>query len=148
MAHATIHPPSTEEQLSEPPPDIETMRDVIDRLLDPDAVPEALPLAPGELETLTTQLRGHLELLLPEVEETAKRLPRSSIPRYCALACVGEARERLRAEPTPRFGGVPGHARRLARTLNAVCDHWEALSGAAPDGTARVQVLRRADHRP
>jgi hypothetical protein len=103
------------------------MREIVDRLLDPDAAPEALPPAPAELETLTLQLRRHLELLLPEVEETAKRLPRSSIPRYCVLACVGEARERLRTEPTPRFGGPAGHARRLARTLNALCDHYENL---------------------
>ncbi|MFI9170501.1 DUF6415 family natural product biosynthesis protein [Streptomyces lincolnensis] len=129
MAHATVHSPGTEQQLGEPPPDVETMREVIDRLLDPDAVPETLPPAPGELETLTVQIRGHLALLLPEVEEAARKLPRQSIPRFCALACVGEARERLRAEPTPRFGGIPGHARRLARTLNAVVDHWEALAG-------------------
>lgn len=110
-------------------PDIATMRDIIDRLLDPGAVPGKLPPAPGELETLTLQLRGHLELMLPEVEETAKQLPSQSIPRFCALACVGEARARLRADPTPRFGGPAGHARRLARTLNALCDHYEHLSG-------------------
>ena len=114
------------------PPDVATMRAVIDRLLDPGALPEALPLAPGELETLTLQLRGHLELLVPEVEERAKRLPRESIPRFCVLACLGEARERLRAVPTPRFGGPAGHARRLARTLNAVCDHWENLAESPP----------------
>ncbi|MEU6352208.1 DUF6415 family natural product biosynthesis protein [Streptomyces sp. NPDC047072] len=112
--------------------DITTMREIVDRLLDPDAVPVALPPTPGELETLTLQLRGHLELLLPEVEKIAKRLPQQSIPRYCALACVGEARERLRTEPTPRFGGGPSHARRLARTLNALCDHWETLGRATP----------------
>ncbi|MFK4099373.1 DUF6415 family natural product biosynthesis protein [Streptomyces sp. NPDC019531] len=117
---------------SRTPPDIETMREVVDRLLAPDAVPEALPPTADELDTLTRQLRGHLELLLPEVEETAKRLPRQSIPRYCALACAGEARERLRAEPTRRFGGPAGHARRLARTLNALCDHWETLAETAP----------------
>lgn len=128
MAHRTAPLPATTEQ-HRLPPDVETMREVIDRLLDPDAVPETLPPAPGELETLTVQIRGHLALLLPEVEETAKKLPRQSIPRFCALACVGEARQRLRAEPTPRFGGIPGHARRLARTLNAVVDHWEALAG-------------------
>jgi len=113
------------------PPDIETMRDVIDRLLDPDAVPQALPPVPGELETLTLQLRGHLALMLPEVEQAAKRLPAESIPRYCALVSVGEARERLRSEPTRRYGGPAGHTRRLARTLNALCDHWEALARVA-----------------
>ncbi|MFC8201345.1 DUF6415 family natural product biosynthesis protein [Streptomyces sp. NPDC057298] len=115
--------------LAESPPDIATMRAVVDRLLDPDAAPEGLPPAPGEIETLTLQLRGHLELLRPEVEETAQKLPRASIPRYCALACTGEARERLRTAPSPRFGGPVGHARRLARTLNALVDHWETLRG-------------------
>ncbi|WP_405739840.1 DUF6415 family natural product biosynthesis protein [Streptomyces sp. NBC_00028] len=114
------------------PLDIDTMRAAVDRLLDPDAVPETLPPDPAEIEILTLQLRGHLELLLPEVEDTAKRLPRSSIPRYCALACAGEARERLRTGPSSRFGGPTGHARRLARTLNALLDHWEALTGGAP----------------
>jgi hypothetical protein len=118
--------------ISELPPDIATMRAVVDRLLDPDAAPDVLPPAPDEVDTLTVQLRGHLELLLPEVEETASRLPRSNIPRYCALACVGEARERLRTGPSSRFGGPAGHARRLARTLNALLDHWEALRGGTP----------------
>lgn len=110
------------------PPDIDTMRAAIDLLLDPDAAPAVLPPAGEELGTLTLQLQGHLNVLLPEVEEAAKRLPRQSVPRYCALVSVGEARKRLRSVPTPGFGGPPGHARRLARTLNALCDHWEVLA--------------------
>jgi hypothetical protein len=133
MAHRTA-PPDAPAELTAAPPDIKTMREIVDRLLDPDAVPGTLPPEPGELETITLQLRGHLALLLPEVEDTAKRLPRQSIPRYCALACVGEARERLRSEPTKRFGGPAGHARRLARTLNALCDHWEALATTGASG--------------
>ncbi|MFI8537505.1 DUF6415 family natural product biosynthesis protein [Streptomyces aquilus] len=132
MAHRTAHPPTTEAQWSEAPPDIATMRSVVNRLLDSDAVADVLPSAPGELQTLTLQLRGHLELLLPEIEEKAVRLPRQSIPRYLALACVDEAREKLHAEPTPRFGGPVGHARRLARTLNAAADHYEALTETRP----------------
>ncbi|MEU5892528.1 DUF6415 family natural product biosynthesis protein [Streptomyces sp. NPDC047461] len=131
-AEADTAPGTLACEQSKMPPDIATMREAVDRLLDPDAAPETLPPAPDEVDTLTVQLRGHLELLLPEVEETVKKLPRSSIPRYCALACVGEARERLRTEPSPRFGGPAGHARRLARTLNALCDHWQALTESAP----------------
>lgn len=128
MRQGTAHPPTSEAPV-QAPPDIETMRAVVDRLLDPDAVPEAVPLSPGDVDTLTLQLRGHVELLLPEVEQLSSRLPRSSIPRYCALACAGEAQERLRGEPTLRFGGPLGHARRLARALNALCDHYEQLGG-------------------
>lgn len=115
--------------MSTHPPDIETMRDVIDRLLDPDALAAgARPLASCELETLTLQLRGHVALMLPEVRQAAEQLPRESVPRYCALIGVVEARERMRAEPTRRYGGPAGYARRLARTLNALCNHWEALA--------------------
>ncbi|GAA3767301.1 DUF6415 family natural product biosynthesis protein [Streptomyces chiangmaiensis] len=96
MRHRTARPPTAEDQV---PVDLETMRETVDRLLDPDAVPEVLPPAADELETLTLQMRGHLELLIPEVEQAAARLSSDSIPRYCALACVGEARDRLRAAP-------------------------------------------------
>jgi hypothetical protein len=105
------------------------MRETVQILLDPDAV--ALPPTADELETLTQLVRGHLELLIPEVEQSVRRLKKDSIPRYCALACVGEARGKLRAEPIRRFGVEVGYARRLARTLNALCDHYENL-GARP----------------
>ncbi|MFI2374432.1 DUF6415 family natural product biosynthesis protein [Streptomyces sp. NPDC018964] len=37
----------------------------------------------------------------------------------------------METQPSPRFGGAPGYARRLARALNALCDHYEALNEAA-----------------
>ncbi|MEU6371257.1 DUF6415 family natural product biosynthesis protein [Streptomyces sp. NPDC046931] len=111
--------------------DVEGMRWTVNRLLDPDAVPDVLPPAAEEVRTLTAVLRGHLELLMPQVERLAKRLPESSIPRYCALACLGEARERLRASPSPAPGGDVAYARRLARAVNALCDDFEKLGKAA-----------------
>ncbi|MEU1596226.1 DUF6415 family natural product biosynthesis protein [Streptomyces sp. NPDC005708] len=129
MPQVTAGPPTAEDQT---PPDLVTMRAAVDRLLDPDAVPVALPPAPDELEALTLQLRGHLDLLMPTVDELAARLGKNSIPRYCALACVGEARLRLKEQPSTALGGDLAHARRLARVLNALCDHFEALAQAAP----------------
>lgn len=108
------------------------MRETVSRLLDPDAVPEALPPAAGELETLTATLRGHVELLAPEVEAAARTLKPGSIARYTVLGCVWEARSRLEAEPNPRFGGALGYARRLARALNALCDHYETHTRGTP----------------
>ncbi|WP_406175281.1 DUF6415 family natural product biosynthesis protein [Streptomyces sp. NBC_00996] len=113
-------------------PDIDTMHETIDRLLNPDAVPEVLPPTAEELETLTSLLRGHLDLLMPEVERAAAKLAKNSIPRYCALACLGEARQRLAAQPSPAPGGDVSYARRLARALNALVDHFESLSRAEP----------------
>ncbi|MGW1801520.1 DUF6415 family natural product biosynthesis protein [Streptomyces sp. NPDC001984] len=127
MTKTTARPPTAEDQV---PVDLETMRETVDRLLDPDAVPEALPPAREELDTLTALLRGHLAVLVPEVERLAQRLSRDSVPRYCALACLGVARDRLRAAPSPAPGGDLAHARRLARALNALMDHFEALARA------------------
>ena len=89
------------------PPDIETMRGSARRLLGPDDAPDVLLPAAAELDTLTCTLRGHLELLAPEVEQGAGRLDEESIPRYCALARVGEARGKLPAQPLPGPGRRP-----------------------------------------
>ncbi|MGY4737141.1 DUF6415 family natural product biosynthesis protein [Streptomyces sp. ATMOS53] len=113
-----------------PPMDIATMRETVEIVLNPDAAPEALALSADEVATLTLALRGHLDLLIPEVERAARKLDGSSVPRYCALACVGEARAKLRSGPDPRLGGDIGHARRLARVLNALCDHHDKIGGA------------------
>ncbi len=83
----------------------------------------------SELETLTLQLRAHINVLVPEVEQAAGRLPYDDIPRYCALACVGEARMKLSLEPGPGLHGGIAFARRLSRVVNALCDHYENLGG-------------------
>jgi hypothetical protein len=114
------------------PPDLAAMRGIAALLLGPDDGAEALPPVPENLDVVTAALREHLELLIPEVEMKAGRLPDDSIPRHCALACVGEARRRLTAGPSPRFGGDAGHARRLARVLRALCRHYENGSRQAP----------------
>ncbi|KUM79271.1 DUF6415 family natural product biosynthesis protein [Streptomyces curacoi] len=126
------------------PVDVATMRAAVDRLLDPDAVPEALPPAADEIATLTLQLRGHIELLAPEVEQAAMRL-KPGRRRWSVLECVWEARSRLEAEPSSRTGGAVGHARRLARVLDALCDHNEQLG---VDGETRKQAAfrRLGDH--
>lgn len=123
---ATVPGRDAAEQARSDPPDLATMRETASRLLGEDDGPDALPPSADEVNTLTLTLRGHLELLAPEVERIAGK-PRD-IPRYCALACVGEARCKLRATPAPGASGAVAHARRLARVLNALCDHHERLA--------------------
>ncbi|MGV9243613.1 DUF6415 family natural product biosynthesis protein [Streptomyces sp. NPDC003710] len=108
------------------PLDLATMRQAVNRLLDPDAVPETLPPTVAELETLILQLRGHLQLLMPELERLARRLPRRGAWRYDVLACVGDARLRLTRQTEPDVT----HARHLARALNALLIHHGNLSEA------------------
>ena len=105
--------------------DTVTMRETAGLLLGPEGERRALPPVPENLDVLTLALRGHLEVLIPEVERMARLLPKDSVPRYCASACVSEARGRLQAGPSPGYGGEAGHARRLARVLRALCDHYE-----------------------
>ncbi|WP_329334679.1 DUF6415 family natural product biosynthesis protein [Streptomyces sp. NBC_01352] len=105
--------------------DLETMRESARRLLADDA---ELP-TPEELETLTLLLRGHMMLLIPAVEDAARLLPEDAVPRACALACVGEARMRLGLEPGRTLPAGIAHAQRLARSVNALCDHAVNLDG-------------------
>lgn len=107
-----------------PAPDVETMRDAVRRLL----AENAEPPMPDELETLTLQLRGHIMVLIPKVEIASGRLPKDDVPRACALACIGEARMRLGTEPGRSLPAGIAHAQRLARSVNALCDHYEILS--------------------
>lgn len=73
-------------------------------------------------------LRGSIQLMIPEVEAIAARQDKEAIPRYCALACVGEARMKLGLQATG-LSGEAAYARRLGRVLNALCDHYENLGG-------------------
>ncbi|MFV0132800.1 DUF6415 family natural product biosynthesis protein [Streptomyces sp. HMX87] len=118
------------EQSSDTAPiDLDVMRQAVRRLLEPG--PAAVP-ADDELVLLTEQLRGHVQLIIPVIERIAGKQPKDSVPRYCTLACVGEARRRLSAQPSPRYGGALGYARRLARVLSALCEHHEKLAGELP----------------
>ncbi|GAA4016068.1 DUF6415 family natural product biosynthesis protein [Streptomyces plumbiresistens] len=105
--------------------DLETMRESARRLLGDDA---ELPTT-EELETLTLLLRGHMMLLIPAVEDATRGLSEDSIPRACALACVGEARMRLGLEPGQTLPAGIAHAQRLSRSVNALCDHVVNLDG-------------------
>lgn len=108
------------------PIDVQTMRETATRLLSEDA---ELP-STEELETLTLLLRGMVMLAIPEIEKATGKLPEDDVPRACALACVGEARMRLRLEPSNHTlpAGV-AHAQRLARSVRALADHYVNLGG-------------------
>ncbi|MGY1583806.1 DUF6415 family natural product biosynthesis protein [Streptomyces sp. MN13] len=120
------------------------MRTAARRLLTEDA---ELP-SDEELDTLTLQLRGHLMLAIPAVEALADRLPQDDVSRACAHAGVMEARTRLSLEPRQALPARIAHAQRLARSVNALCDHYENLSGEQPLvlDAERAALLRVWDH--
>lgn len=128
MAHGTAEPREAAEQ-NQAPPDIATMRETVGRILEPDAVPDALPPRGNELETLTAELCGHIAVLAPAIEQAARvQLKPGTLHKWTVLQCAWEARSRLEATPSSRYGGPVTHARRLARSLNALCDHYDRLA--------------------
>nr|WP_281364893.1 DUF6415 family natural product biosynthesis protein [Streptomyces typhae] len=84
---------------------------------------------PSEVDTLAAQLRDYLVVLIPAVEARTDDLPLKGAPRACALACVGEARMRLGVETCPGLSAAIVHAQRLARCVEALCDHYEDRDG-------------------
>ncbi|MCL7425397.1 DUF6415 family natural product biosynthesis protein [Streptomyces sp. YS415] len=101
------------------------MRATVARVLPPDATPVDLTT----LETLTGLLCSHMELLIPEIQQAAAGLPADDVPRYCALVALREARMKLDARPGLRPYDSVTHVRRLGRSLLALCDHYETLTG-------------------
>jgi hypothetical protein len=121
MPSETASPAETDS--STLPPDIATMRASARRLLAEDAA----PISPDDLETLRLTLRGHLQLLIPIIEAKALDLPKDDIPRACALAGAREARMRLGLGVGDNQLVRMSVAMRLARSVNALCDHYENL---------------------
>ncbi|MFJ4686004.1 DUF6415 family natural product biosynthesis protein [Streptomyces sp. NPDC088789] len=83
-----------------------------------------------ELELITSRLRGHLMLAIPAVQEATTKHPEDDIPAACALVGVQDARLRLGREPaTTSLPAGIAHAQLLARSVMALCDHYESLTG-------------------
>ncbi|MFH9005509.1 DUF6415 family natural product biosynthesis protein [Streptomyces afghaniensis] len=139
---------STRTTVAADPPDLATMRETAQRLLGPDSGPDALPPVDEELDTLIAQLRGHLDLLMPEVEQAAGRLPTNSPTRHGALTCAGEARRRLRVPELScaRLTGSVMYARRLARVLVALCEHYEIVGAGVAETPEQTAFVRLGDH--
>jgi hypothetical protein len=126
------------------PLDVEVLREAARRLLAEDA---GLP-TDDELVALTLQLRDHLALAIPVVEELAERFPEDDVPRACAHSAVMAARVRLSRPPGRTLPSQVAYAQRLARSVNALCDHYENLSAEQPTVIApdTAAFLHLANH--
>ncbi|MFF1297903.1 MULTISPECIES: DUF6415 family natural product biosynthesis protein [unclassified Streptomyces] len=83
---------------------------------------------PDELDSLGATLRGHIAVLIPDVEKRAGKEPKGSVARNCALACVGEATRKLRlGDGAPHLPVRLSVVEKLARSVGALCDHYENL---------------------
>ncbi|MFG2963599.1 DUF6415 family natural product biosynthesis protein [Streptomyces sp. NPDC048288] len=124
MPHGTAPSPDTADT-DRLPPDIQTMRKTAHRFLAPDA----RPIPNGEVDTLRVALRGQIEELIPTIEAMTRTFPDGDFPSACALAGVREARMRLGLIPGYNSPGQMTVSMKLARSVTALCDHYENLNG-------------------
>lgn len=103
--------------IEELPLDTETMLGAARGLLDGSAVPPDV----GGLDSLTLQLRGHVNLLIAGLEQAMQQ---SEDLR--AVAGIGEARRPVSGGPSAL--GPMRHAQCLARSIVALCAHLVRLA--------------------
>ncbi|MFD7408435.1 DUF6415 family natural product biosynthesis protein [Streptomyces sp. NPDC059866] len=72
---------------------------------------------------------GYLGQLIPRIGQLADVLPPDDVPARVALAGVGEACRRLGEEGAAGLYGEVERVKRLARSVVARCDHYDALTG-------------------
>ncbi|GHJ40514.1 DUF6415 family natural product biosynthesis protein [Streptomyces sp. TS71-3] len=123
----TEHVPLTAEEARLRPLDLAPLRAAAAEPLD-DGAP--LPRF-DDLAELTSRLRGHLQVLIPPVEDAARAFPEYDGGRVRALLSVQSARVRLGSSPGAGLVSAREHARGLARELASLCDHYETLTGAS-----------------
>ncbi|MFF8639128.1 DUF6415 family natural product biosynthesis protein [Streptomyces pilosus] len=83
----------------------------------------------GEVEGFDQDFHRHLNQLLPLIEELATRRDSDNVPAKAALAGVGEARRRLTEPEAAGLNGEVARVKRLARSVLALCDHHDTLTG-------------------
>ncbi|MBA4864334.1 hypothetical protein H1V43_23865 [Streptomyces sp. PSKA54] len=139
MKEITAHQPITA-PASTWPLDVATMRAAAAELLGENA---QLPRY-EDLEVMTSRLRGHLMLLIPEVEDVVSRLPMDDVPGRVAVAGVGEARRRLDTAAGVGLVSAVKYAQNLARSVESLCSHLESLRSITFCGSCD-QLIKAGD---
>ncbi|MFJ2004834.1 DUF6415 family natural product biosynthesis protein [Streptomyces chartreusis] len=70
------------------------------------------------------------ERLSPEIQELVARLPRNDVLARAAMEGVSEARRRMYEPEAAGLLGETARVTRLARSVVALCNHHDALTGA------------------
>ena len=116
------------------------MLETVDALLEEDA---PLPRH-TEVEDMTLLLRGHIQLLIPEIEDRAAALPQGDTVRCLAMAGIGEARRKLLYDkgPGPGLVSAVAHAQRMARCCRALIFHFGEVEAEREAAAAAARPPR------
>ncbi|GAA1426958.1 hypothetical protein GCM10009601_37180 [Streptomyces thermospinosisporus] len=89
-----------------------------------------LPTLPrhGQVMLFAKGFCDQLELLMPLIEQLAARQPAGDVPAAMSLAAVREARSHVREPEAPGLAGEVARVKQLARSVVALCDHYDALT--------------------
>ncbi|GAB2714313.1 DUF6415 family natural product biosynthesis protein [Streptomyces bullii] len=82
-----------------------------------------------DVKAFEADFRTFVEHLIPQVEELAAARSRDDVPAQVALAGVAEARRRLIEPEAAGLKGEVARVQRLARSVIALCTHYDALTG-------------------
>ena len=83
----------------------------------------------GEVETFERDFHQHLDQLMPLIEQLAAQCDSDDGQAKAALAGVGEARRRVTEPEAAGLNGEVARVKRLARSVPALCDHHDTLTG-------------------
>jgi hypothetical protein len=106
------------------PLDVKGMRAAAEDLLGEDTLPRW-----DDLQEKAVLLRGHLMVLVPAVEDLAAQQPKDDVPAHVARIGLDEARRRMDEIEGIGLASEFKRVQRLARSVRALCDHYETLTG-------------------
>lgn len=83
----------------------------------------------GTVVAFENDFRDFLEVLIPQIDRLAGECPKDDAHVRVASAGVCEARRRLGSAERPGLVGEFERVKRLGRSVVALCDHHDALTG-------------------
>lgn len=86
------------------------------------------PPPAADLTVLLDTLRGHVQLLVPDIRALIRAAPVGDYAAAVALVGVDEAWRRLNTPPGFGTDAAYRHACKVALSVLSLCDHWENLA--------------------
>lgn len=134
---------ATRDETEAPASSIVAMRAAAGWFLDQPSLPRH-----QTVKGFSEDFHGCLVQLIPQIKQLTERLPEDDVPAKVALAGVGEARRRLDEPEADGLHGEVERVKRLARSVVALCDHYDTLKGVTMCLTCDTPIEDGAERLP